>query len=310
MEPRLQPVFSPSQTTDWLEDPTNWYLSRILGWKPKYLGKKHVAGILGTAFADGIAIYNNWVIAEQKAVSPQTAVPGKEVAIKAAAKVAEQRARDDMAKVVAEGRSVYEGEAPSWEALPERAATAVIKYCLADPVPPSWKLVHAELTMPDHGYCRIDAGYDTPLGPAVADYKTKVTLDARYENQTLAEYQFAWAMMHYTWSYGEYRQLPTRQFAILLLILEPKKRAPVFHPVIVEPEHMAIWLSSARRVWRVMEGMRTGTALDPAGVPWFDGKPWVTFRFFTRFGRTDWADAVTTYKLDETLMRQGYVKGV
>ena len=53
------PVFSPTQTKAFIRDQAAWYLNYVMKWRPKFIGKKELAGFLGTAFADGAAAFHN-----------------------------------------------------------------------------------------------------------------------------------------------------------------------------------------------------------------------------------------------------------
>lgn len=297
------PVYSPTQTTAFIRDPAAWYLRYVMKWHPKFIGKKEIAGFLGTAFADGAAVYHNGLQTLQEApgdmISPED--DRKAILTKKAASVAVQSVKDAKARVIALGQSVYDDQNEAWDLLEKRSAEAVFKYVLNFPFDPA-DIIASELSLPDHGYCRLDLVIKSILGPMVVDIKTKLTLDIKYQAQTLREFEAAWQMLHYTWAYGDYTGEPIRRFAILLHVLEPKSRLPVLHPVIVNPELMQMWVQSARQVWKIMHGMRTGTTVQ------LDPIPWLSFVFYSKFGREDWADAFTKYFMDENLLSAGYVK--
>ena len=289
------PVFSPTQTKAFLRDQAAWYLSYVMKWRPKFIGKKELAGFLGSAFADGAAVFHNGL--KEIGDAPREAL------IKQAAAVAVASAKESKERVVTLGQSVYEDQAESWNLLEKRAAEMVFKYALNLPSQfhPS-NIVAAELTLPNHGHCRIDLVIGTDTGPTVVDLKSKLTMDVRYQAMDLRKLETDWQMMHYAWAYGDLIQEPIRRFAILLLVLEPKSRLPVLHPVVVDPELLQIWVQSATQVWKAMHGIRTGTpfTLDPI--------PWASFNFYSQFGREDWADAIQKFHLDENLLSTAYVK--
>ena len=299
------PVFSPSQTKDFLRDPGMWYFRNIERWRPRFIGKKEVAGILGGAIADGAAVFHNWLKEPGNPADEATA-------IKQAAAVAVTAANDGKARVLNLGQSVYDDQAENWELLPKRAAEGVFKYCLN--FPPAWRtrVIEAELSLPKQGYCRPDLVIGTDFGPAVVDLKTKLTLDIRYQARTLLEFSEDWQFFHYAWAYHDYLWSlapddppppPLRQFFVYLLVLEPKGRVPLAEPYSINPEIMALWAHSAKQVWKLMDAIKRG-------VPYVvdDPRPWSTFNFYSKFGREDWADAFTKYFLDPGLLTAAYVQ--
>jgi hypothetical protein len=317
MNTRPQPVFSPSQTKDFLRDPGMWYFRHVEKWRPKMIGKKEVAGILGSAIADGAAVFHNGLKAFGATLRLRE--HNKERLIKDAAATAVQTVKDEKAKVKLIGQTVYDDQSEAWELLEKRAAEGVFKLALYNTFQPE-DILDVELTLPDHGFCRIDLVVQTLLGPMVVDLKTSLSLDAKYVPLRLREYEEDWQFYHYAWAYQDYlttRFLESseeakhlgpgdapqvRRFGILLLVLEPKSRLPRLHPIAINPELMALWHHSATQVWRLMDAMRKG---EPITI---DPRPWSTFNFYSKFGREDWADAFTKYFLDPGLLPAAYVK--
>ena len=304
---RENPVFSPTQTTTFIRDETAWYLRYMMKRMPRTIGKKEIAGMLGTAFADGAATYHNGL--PTLVHRPEDAGGGaygmaQQNLIKKAAAVAVQSAKDSKAEVLAREQTVYSDQNEAWELLETRAAQAVFKYALNFPTIgfSASDIVASELSLPNHGHARIDLVLNSLYGPMVVDLKSKLTLDIKYQAQLLREFEESWQMLHYTWAYGDLIGERVRRFAILLHVLEPKSRLPVLHPVVVTPELLQIWEQSARQVWRRMEGIRTGTPvlMDPL--------PACSFNFFSKFGREDWADAISKCFLDESLLDAAYIK--
>jgi hypothetical protein len=81
----------------------------------------------------------------------------------------------------------------------------------------------------------------------------------------------------------------------------------------VDPELLAIWLTSAKSVWAVMAAV-DGYPEDLRDlIVEYDQKgqgipPWLTFKWYGRYGRDPMAGAVIDHKLDEGLMTQSYIK--
>ena len=280
------------------------------------IGKKEVAGMLGSAIADGVAVFHNGLkalhVGSGSTISP--APIDRDTFIKNAAATAIQTVKDEKARVLHIGQSVYDDQSEAWELLEKRAAEGVFKYALYCPFQPE-DILEVELTLPDHGHCRIDLVVQTVLGPMVVDLKTSLTLDVKYETMRLREYEEDWQFFHYAWAYQDYLDSRVagrftlgepaprvRRFGIYLLVLEPKSRLPLLHPIAINPEIMALWEHSATQVWRLMDAMRRG---EPITI---DPKPWSTFNFYSKFGREDWADAFTKYFLDPGLLPAAYVK--
>ena len=300
-EPIDHPVFSPSQTSDFIRDPAAWYLRSVMKWRPRFIGKKEVAGILGTAFADGVAAYHNGLMGP----SLDYQLPAEEALIKKSAAVAVQSAQEAKQRVILMGQSVYDDQEESWGLLEKRAAEIIFKYALNRPAIISPKsIIGAEIVLPEHGWCRIDLGIRTELGPMPLDFKTKVTQDVKYQSMFLQENEASWQMLHYTWAFGAYTGETIRRYGIILVVLEPKSRLPLLHPVVVDPELMQIWVQSAKQVWRIMDGMKRGV---PVTV---DPTPWCSFVFRNKFGREDWADGIQKCFMDENLLRTHYVKEI
>lgn len=305
---QISPVFSPTQTTDFLRDPGMWYFRHVERWHPRFIGKKEVAGILGGAIADGVAVYHNGLKADIESAY------AKEALAKQAAAVAIESVKEGKARVHTLGQSVYEDQAQAWELLEKRAAEGVFKYVLYCPFKPE-DILGVELSLPNHGYCRIDLVVDSHLGPMVVDLKTKLTLDIKYQAQTLREFEESWQMLHYVWAYQDHLEATARatgvglgtvprmrRFAIILLVLEPKSRLPLVHPIVVNPELLALWHHSATQVWRLMDAMKRGVPVT------IDPRPWSTFNFYSKFGREDWADAFTKFFLDPGALPVGYIQ--
>lgn len=294
---RTNPVFSPSQTKDFIRDPAAWYMVHVEGWVPRYIGKPDVARIAGIGFADGVAVWNNWLKSHGQKWD------GDPQPVKSAAQVAHDSVKEEKDKVLALGQVVYEDQTEDWTNLENLVAKSVFKYADHAAATIPFPIRDVELALgPDHGFCRLDLVLEGPFGPIVVDYKHKLTLDARYETKTLNEYHYDWQMMHYAWAYGDHTGTQVPQTAIVLFVAEPRARAPKYDPVVIFPEQVQRWERDARQVWRIMEAVKTGESVT------IEPHPWSTWSFTGRFGREKWADMFTKCRLEPSLLEQDYIR--
>ena len=194
--------FSPSSTESWLACPMKRRL-RADGWRSRKLGKKELSGVLGTAFAAGMAAYHTARAAELP--NPPTRASGLPMHADIAAHVAIQSVRQDLFKAAAGGAIPgNEMDTALMRSLVKRAETSVRKYIAADPIPPSWTVLDVERILPEWGNCRIDLGLDTPQGLVVLDYKHKITSDARYLAKDIDRWRLSEQRFHYSNAYGDF----------------------------------------------------------------------------------------------------------
>lgn len=275
----MSKIYSPTQTQSWLDDPLKWYLTYHEGWRPRVLDKPAIARIIGAGVAAGAAMWYRSAD-QQGAIDAARKAVGTELAGLLA-----------LGHVVAPAVGELAGRAPT---LAEQGVAKLTQFDL----PSTWAVVDVERTLPDHGRCRIDVGVQTPHGPGVWDVKCTLASDDWKTFLARTEYEASWQLLHYVWSYGEVVGEPVTQYGVIYVPLEPKSQKPEMFTYGVDPELLSLWELSARNVWGLMEAEETG--YKPA--------PHCSFRFFGRYGRDSHTDAVLKYKLDPTLMEQGYVK--
>ena len=60
MDTHPRPVFSPSQTKDFLRDPGMWYLRNVARWRPRFIGKKEIAGMLAASRGRAFVLFTSY----------------------------------------------------------------------------------------------------------------------------------------------------------------------------------------------------------------------------------------------------------
>lgn len=236
-------VFSPSATKDFLTCPLYWHLRRT-GMQPRRLGKKGLSGILGTSFSAGVAAYN---LARKEGIEATPARVANYGDL--AASVVRQHLKEaDDAGLVTTGSI----DIPFRNSLEDRARKLIKTYAEQDPLPPQWRVEDVELTMDEAGYCRLDVGLQSDLGPVVVDYKTKVSYDTKYADRDRDDWRDSEQRFHYSYFYGQRKGQPTWQFAICLVILEPKPRVLLI-PFVNNQEVLERWYRGRLLTWSRME---------------------------------------------------------
>ena len=287
-------VYSPSQTTAFMDNPMYRELCYIDGWHPITLGYPDRALVAGAGFNEGaLAHYRT-----QLGADPMDTSPGG---------VAEEYIKDRLARLEQQGFQWKEDADPG--DLAKSVKIAVERYIAQDPLPKEW-LVAVEPSYTEFGNARPDIVLRSPfLTPA--DVKFKQTLDEDRRAQAISEYAYSWQFMHYVWATAGFYGEPCRNSCLILVRMRPFNVWVEFFPV--DPELQLIWYVSARSAWAVMAAMDgypedllaliAEYAVKGQGIP-----PWHTFKWYGRYGRDAMAGAILDYKLDEGLMTQSYIK--
>ena len=203
--------------------------------------------------------------------------------------------------------------------LAKTVSVAVERYIASDPLPREWLVAVDQDLGQEYGWARPDLVLKMGQPPVSLltplDIKFKLTLDEDRVAQTQYEYSYSWQMLQYAWGVEGFYKEPVRNYGVIIVRARPFKIWTHFVPI--DPELMEIWKSSARSLWAVMaavdgypedlltlikdyQGM---DAPEAHGIP-----PWLTFKWYGRYGRDPMAGAVLDFKLDEGLMTQSYIK--
>lgn len=279
--------YSPTQTMNWLRCPVLRDLRR--NWEPKVLGNKELAGLLGSGFAAGVAVYN------------KSMQHGLQLDVKMAVSVGTQYVTDALTRLrmthVIDDRNM-----PLRDNIIPRLTRMLEAYPDQDPIPSQWVVLDVEGVLPSNS--RIDLGMETNEDNLVViDYKTKVSLDVRYRNIAITEWRDSWQMHHYAWEYGvgtpgRWPGLHGRavtDYYIVLAICEPRPKFELL-PFTISPEAHARWEDSAWRVWEQM-------AKEDAG----EARPWMTAVHRDQYGPCEFYRACFELAWDPTLMAHEYV---
>ena len=275
-------VYSPSQTTTWMQCPLKRALAYKEGWRPRVLGNREAAALLGLAVGAGVAgVYKGYYRAA--AVAEANCVAGMGL--------------EDYEKKGCRWADHAEGTAA---AVPLRASKAVGKFIDAHPVPENWSVVAVEQSLPDHGHCRPDLIVRAPTALAVIDWKTKLSLKADYRTRELERHRQSWQMFHYTWAVGERYQETVSRYYIGLIVCEPFSVELI--PYDVAPEHATMWLQSARRIWAQMY-------MEDMDI----AKPWQAAQHADQYGNCEFYQCCfeapwSSQGPDETVMAADYVR--
>ena len=266
----MNQVYSPSQTKDWGFCPYYWEF-RQRGWAPKRLGRKELAGVAGTGFAAGMAAYHLGQNPQDGAVSGLA---------------------KEWVKYRAAG-AMFEDADP--DIIQTKVLDALAKTIAFNPIPPTWQILDVERTLPDHGNARIDLGVHDGQGLAVADYKLKLSLQARYHDKEVTRYINDFKMLHYAWAYGQYKQALVERYYMLICILEPVFTVKV-GAFSVHPQILQAWERGARVMWDMMGEHRVG------GIPL-----WENPEHESKWGRCEFERACFDLKRDESLFFNEYI---
>lgn len=261
-------VYSPSQTTLWMKCPVERRLSSIEGWEPRELGKRELAGALGTAIAAGLGAY---FITRMES-------PGGVFVAQHFASIASANIRERQAMWRSKGYTLPTWHQAQHDSLEARAFKAVLRFvtddCNTSVLPVAWVLRAVEHTFPDHGFCRPDLIVETHPGEiAVIDWKCKLNLEAKWRRKEIDRYESSWQLFHNSWAASSLvdDRLPAFYY-IGLIVLEPRWSVELI-PFPIIPEAFAAWRDSANRVWRHMESEDLGKE-----------HPWMAAKHTDEFG--------------------------
>ena len=108
--------------------------------------------------------------------------------------------------------------------------------------------------MPHHGNARIDLMANDEDGiPTILDFKTKVTIKDYFRDQFVDDFEYSWQMYHYAWAMSEVLDKDIEQFALALVIIEPKVKVIVEKFPVDQFYLWQRWLPSAKVYWEQME---------------------------------------------------------
>ena len=263
------------------------------GWRPRRIGKRELAAVLGTGFAEGVAIYHR----ARHAVQPRSLSPTELIEIaEASAACAQTSASRRLVELQQAGFVVNDWDAATAQALPLRVHKGVMRYVSANPLPESWTVTAIEQTMGDYGNARLDLALEDSDGPAIADVKVKLQLDSKYRAKELRRYQDDHQQMHYAWAWGRMLQRAVTRYYIVLVVLEPKFSVELL-PYQIHPETLMAWEGSQRVVWADMAAEDAGTR-----------EPYMVAKHWDEYGECEYRAACFDYHWDESLMGQEYVQ--
>ena len=294
-------VYSPSQTTAFMDNPVYWELCYREGWHPITLGYPDRALVAGGGFSEGVLSHYRQLL------SYGGVLTGEPYPSQLHGDLAAEYIKDRLARLESK-RFQWKDEADPSD-LAKQVKVAVERYIAQDPLPKGW-LFAVEPSYKDFGNARPDLILRSPL-LTPADIKFKQTLDEDRRAQAVSEYAYSWQFMHYVWATAGFYGEPCQNSCLILVRMRPFNVWVEFFPV--DPELQLIWFVSARSAWAVMAAMDgypedllaliAEYAAKGQGIP-----PWHTFKWYGRYGRDAMAGAILDYKLDEGLMTQSYIK--
>jgi len=267
------------------------------GWRSKYARKVDLAGILGTAFAAGVGVWNNLRMAHER-----SGVPGplgaSQSHVKACTDVGLAVMRQRVQQIGKIGQILDSSSDEGYlDKMESRLEKALSNYILKDPIPDHWRLVGVEQDMgEEYGHCRPDLIAENETGLVVVDYKTKLILKAEYRQKTINEYANSHQMLHYGWAVGTNFGRPVHTYHIGIAVFEPRWTFDLL-PYPVHPETLTIWEAGSRAAWSAMEKE------DNLEYP-----PWLSDKHQDNFGQCIFYKACFVHHYDESLMAQDYIR--
>jgi len=238
-------VFSPSQTSVFLECEMRWFLRYRQRYEGKFYMQKEIAGCVGSAF-------HTYFEFEEE---------GHKVALERAVHDFHERmGKLKEVRQCSERASAYEAAAP------ERLKKLIDLYVRKNPIPASWEIFDRERVFPDHGFSRIDAMYRTSMGVlGPLDFKTRGRLQANQVDKARREFGTSGQLMHYCWMASEVYGETVNQASIVLITLEPRAFIEIWQYRFRE-KTLEIWLAGRREAWadmeRIIAGERTPVMAD------------------------------------------------
>lgn len=222
----MRVIYSPSQTTTWLQCPVKRrlrYRDRIL---PRQLGWKEYTGALSHLVHSGLAAHYAGLSEPDYAALFAT----------------------QKAEWARQSRTVHEKDARSLQLgadMVEVAGWIVKNYKKSDPIQKQgWTVISVEQELPSGS--RPDMVVDSGRGPCPLDFKLKYTLDPKWEDKEILRYAHSWQMHHYGYEIG------SPLYWILLLAIKPTWRIRLI-PYEISASFSQDWILGAARVWTEME---------------------------------------------------------
>lgn len=297
-------AYSPSQTSEWLRCPMKRALRRE-GWLPKATGRADWAGAMGSAFAAGVAVYNN---TRREFEQGGTSMPPRHLSIKTAQGADPERVKMAEASYKI-ATSILAQRLAQWEELGlivdsgddyieklgKRVQKAVVSYVMTDPIPDSWRIIEVETDLGERaGHARPDLVARDDLGLVVVDYKSKLKLMAEWRNKTVMEFAHSHQQFHYAHFVGEKFNEPILRYYIALAVFEPSFACDLL-PYAVNQEMLSMWHQSASVVWERMAHE------DSGAVP-----PTLAAQHSDQYGQCPYYKACFVHNLDPALMAHDF----
>ena len=295
-------IYSSSHVEKFNECPADWFLqfAERESWVPINMGRPAVARIAGQSFAKGVAEYHKFIV-HRKHMAPE-ADQVKEWCL-----LAGGMAERELKRYLDAGCILIPDLADFEKSLAGLVMRGLHRYIDKAPIPKNWEILHAEKRIDEGGYCRPDLIYRVGGELAHADVKFKLRLDTRYKEKNIKAYLNGWQFHHNAWAVGKLMKESCKLMTLIMVVLEPFEI--VVRTSRIEDYRMRLWEQSAEALWLIMNAM-DGNWQPLADHIRVHGSlyPYHNFHFETQFGKTEMADAVLEYALDEQAMKQGYIK--
>lgn len=280
-------IYSPSSTIDYYTCPLMWRL-RKAGWRSKKIGKPELAAAVGIGFAKAMEVYYGGRGLETEGLTGGAIQEGQDAA------------RNFLDPLFDRGASVYPTDEKTYSLVLPRIKKAVEGYLKKFSLPDGWTDFQTELAFPDQGNARIDLLCNTPSGPTVADFKTKVTATDWRVTSSLFDFETSWAMHHYVWALRE-NHIQVDNYAIILVVIEPSVKV-YLEQYSVDEEALEQWHRDALYWWRLMGGV-----VDKEKVFGFLGVTRAP-EHRNKYGLCRYYDLCINHRLNEESARPDYLK--
>lgn len=164
-----------------------------------------------------------------------------------------------------------------------------------------WKTAGGALRLEKYGNCEFDHLLSSDAGTTFNDFKTSWEKDARYRPRWWQEQSHSWQFLHYVWAFEEHFKTTIDRFGVTLLICTPRPYVE-FQEIRVHREKLEMFKKSAPYWWESMQ--------EEEFLYLHDSNYRAPFKphCINQYGMCTYYDACHVYHGNYQLMEVGYEK--